>query len=609
MSRHHPRSTRDVKRDLRAIYTGSDGTMPDLSKLSYTQRSKTTSILIKLILILLGLSVVAWSGFFLFNKGLIHESETLKVQIEGPDQIKSGEPVSYTIRYENKGDVPIASLDMKLNVPTSFHVLSLAPEATGQNEWTIGSLGNGSDGAVTVNGVFLSEVPSSQRLQALFTYKPANFSSDFQKIETKIVQINESVLKLTVTGPEKALAGDNIEYTLNLQNTGQVDVFNVRVFPVLPENFTISTTEPKLAEGNEYWNLDVLKGGELKELTYAGTFTTTASGEQVIGARVGFVKEEQVLEQSNVTTKTDVLGGALSFHLIIDGSNKDQTVVAGKTLRGSIDFANSGAETAEDITFTLNISTESGSVPISFENALVSDAVRTGSTLVWTKEKTTSLAKLLSGGNGIIDFSLPIIESLDQTMADKFMIKLTAEIGRVGSITTPRTIEASPIVIRINSNAHASAEVRYFTSEGESVGTGFLPPKLGQTTHLRIYWKIENSLHALNNIEFSTTLPQDVTFDEKKGMDIGDISYNPTTRQVQWTTAKLPVDIIVAQAWFDVGFTPTQQDVGSFFKLTNPISFLAKDSVTGDELNKSIDQLTTDFENDPLAKGKGVVTE
>jgi len=609
MSKQHPRSTRDVKRDLRTIYAGSDGVMPDLSRLSYTKRSKTTSFLLKTIVVLFGLSVVAWSGFFLFNKGLIHNTETLDVTIEGPDTIKSGEPVSYTIRYENKGDVPIASLDMKLNVPTSFHVLSLAPEATEQNQWTIGSLSNGSDGAITVNGVFLSEVPSSQRLQALFTYKPANFSSDFQKIETKMVQINESVLKLTVTGPEKALAGDNITYTLNLQNTGQVDVFNVRVLPVLAENFSISKTEPALQEGKDYWNLDVLKGGELKELSYAGTYTTTASGEQSIGARAGFVKEEQVLEQTRVTTKTDVLGGALTFHLIIDGSNKDQTVVAGKTLRGSIDFANSGAETAEDIRFTLQAESAQGSVPIVFERALLSDATLTDSTLVWTKDKTTSLAKLPSGGNGIIDFSLPVMETLGKNTADSFTLKLSAQIGRVGSLTTPRTIEASPIVISINSNARASAEVRYFTKDGESVGTGFLPPKLGQSTHVRVYWTIENSLHALNNISFSTTLPQDVTFDEKKGVDIGEINYNATTRQVEWRIAKLPVDISTAQAWFDIGFTPAQQDVGSFFKLTNPISFLAKDSVTGDELNRSINQLTTDFEEDTLARGKGVVTE
>lgn len=607
MSRQRRRTTRDVKRDLRSIYTSSDGTMPDLTRLSHKHSSKLTSFLIKVIVLLFGLSLVAWSGFFLFNKGLFHTEEALVTKVEGPDTIKSGEPVSYTIRYENGGDVPIASLEMKLNLPNSFHVLSMAPEPTKEQQWTVGALGNGSDGAVTVSGVFLSEVPSSQRIQALFTYKPANFSSDFQKIETKTIQVNESVVKLTVAGPEKALAGDQITYTLNLQNSGQVDVFNLRVFPVLPPDFTISKTEPAFKDTDTFWTLDTLKAGELKELSFVGTFTTTATGEQQIGARAGFIKDEAVLEQTRELLTTDVLGGALSFHLIVDGSDKDQTVAAGKTLRGSIDFANNGVDAAEDIRFTLSVNADNGTIPIDFNKALLSDATRTGTTLVWTKDKTSALKKLDPKGSGVIDFSLPVVENLDSKNADHFTITLSAEIARVGSITTARTIEATPIIISVNSNARVESQARYFTEDGEPVGSGPLPPKVGQTTHTRVYWTLNNSLHALKDIEFSTTLPQDVTFDEKSATDIGEITYNKTTREVRWRTAKLPVDIAKAGAWFDVSFTPKASDVGSFFKLTNPISFVTKDTVTGDELNRSLEQLTTDLSLDAQAKGKGVV--
>lgn len=609
MSRNHRRSKRDVKKDLRAIYTGSDGSMPDLSKLSYKQRSKTTSFLLKIIAILFGLSLIAWSGFFLFNRGLFHSNQTLQVEIEGPTSTKSGEPVSYTIRYENAGDVPIASLEMKLNLPNSFHVLSMAPEATGQGQWTIGSLNNGSDGAIIIKGIFLSEVPSSQRIQALFTYKPANFSSDFQKIETKTIQINESVLKLTMAGPDKALAGDKIEYTMNLQNSGQVDVFNLQVFPKLPENFSLNSTEPELPTEEGYWTVDLLKAGELKEITLIGTFTTTASGEQQVGASVGFVKEELVLKQVESSTTTDVLGGALNFHLIIDGSDKDQTVTAGKTLRGSIDFSNNGAEIAEDIRFTLRVDSETGTPPIDFSKALLSDAKQTGLALEWTQDKTSSLKKLEPGASGIIDFSLPIVEVLESKHADKFIITLSADIARIGSIKNSRTIEATPITISINSNVRSHARVQYFSDDGEAVGSGPLPPKVSQATHFRILWTVENSLHTLKDIEFSTILPQDVTFDEKSGTDIGQLSYNATTRQVRWLIPKLPVDITTAEAWFSIAIVPDIQDVGTFFKLTNPISFIAKDEVTGDELNRGMDQLTTDLEEDAYAKGKGVVIE
>ncbi len=611
MSRTHKRrSVRDLTRDLRTIYAGADGSMPDLSKLSRKRRSTMTSVLLKIIVLLFGLSALAWAGFFLFNNGgLFQSNESLKVEIEGPDNIKSGEPVSYTIRYKNTGDVPIASLEMKLNTPNSFYVLTTAPEPTDPQQWTIGALKEGSDGAITLNGVFLSEVPSSQRMQVLFTYKPANFNSAFQKIETKTVQISESVLKMTVGGPQKALAGDKIAYTLNLQNTGQVDVFNVRVFPELPADFTINTTTPNLPETEGYWTLDLLKAGELKELGIAGTFTTTASGEQQIGARASFVKEELVLDQTKQTVTTDVLGGALAFRLIMDGSDKDQTVSLGKTLRGSIDFSNNGVDAAEDVRFTLRVETQQGTLPINFVSALVSNGVRTGSTIVWTGKNIDALKRLEPKASGVIDFSLPIIEAIDNKNADRFTVTLSAEIGRVGSITTARTIEATPITVLINSNVQATANARYFSTDGEAIGGGPLPPNVGQTTRLRIQWNLTNSLHALKDIVFETTLPQDVTFDEKKQTDIGELTFNTTTRQVRWVIPKLPVDIPTAEAWFDVAITPTKEDVASFFKLTNQISFVGKDTITGDELNRSLDPLSTDLESDALAKGKGVVTE
>src|SRR3989338_11388639 len=189
------RSAREIKKELRAIYTGKDGSVPDLTQLSHRRPTPFTNILVKLILILLGLSVIAWSGFFLFTKGLSKEKETLGVSIETPETIRSGEETTITVRYENTGRVPIAALELKLNLPATFHLTSSLPPATSGTQWTIGSLTPRSDGAITLSRIFLSEVPSAQRIQALFTYKPANFNSDFQKIENKTIQLNTSILQ------------------------------------------------------------------------------------------------------------------------------------------------------------------------------------------------------------------------------------------------------------------------------------------------------------------------------------------------------------------------------------------------------------------------------
>ena len=76
------RSAREIRRQLRSIYEGSDGRVPDLSKLERGNRSKLTRFLIKAIGIMAVLSLIAWVGFFVFTKGLFQEGETLSLTTE-----------------------------------------------------------------------------------------------------------------------------------------------------------------------------------------------------------------------------------------------------------------------------------------------------------------------------------------------------------------------------------------------------------------------------------------------------------------------------------------------------------------------------------------------
>ena len=596
------RSAREIRRQLRSIYEGDDGKVPDLSKLQRGERSRLTRFLLKTIGLLAVLSLIAWIGFFVFTKGLFQESETLRLTTEGPEQIKSGEEVSYTFRYENTGDVPIASLVMKLTTPETFHVYSSVPEPGGTLEWTIGSLSAGSDGAITVTGVFLAEVPSSQRLQALFTYKPANFSSDFQDILTQKIDIEDSVVALSFTGPEKALAGDTSEYVVNIQNTGSDPVYNLRIIPTFPTDFTTANAEPAMAEGQTYWVIEALEPGELAAITIEGAFTSTASGEQTFAVAAGFVDQDLVYLQNIQELVTDVLGGSVSFSVIVNGSNQSQTADLGDTLRVSLDYANQSEETARDMSFAMTLSSDAGTVPVDWSKANLGGGVRVGNEVSWE-----SLAELAPESSSVIDLSLPIYTVLDPGEADSFTIAVVLTLNKVGTITSTRTLEATPIVITLNSDVSVNAQARYYSDSGTAIGSGPIPPQVGQTTSYRVYWNVSNSLHTIENVRMSATLPQDVAWLESTDTDIGTVSYNATTRQITWTIPKLLAELAHAGAWFEIAISPDSDDVGRFMKLTSTTSFEARDSTTNESLSQSIGEITTELPDDEFALGKGVV--
>jgi len=563
---------------------------------------------VKVILALLVISGLAWSGFFLFTQGLFQDEEALVVEIEGPEEVRSGEEVSYTIRYENRGSVPIASLIAKLNLPSTFHVYETIPEADSTDEWNIGSLSAGSDSAITITGVFLAEVESSQRIQILFTYKPANFSSDFQEIVTHKVDVTDSVVDLTLSGPEKALAGDETEYIINIQNSNTDPVYNLRVIPLLPTDFTITETDPTIQEGESAWMIDVLSPGELKALTFRGSFTSSASGDQTVGASVGFVSEDLTLAQATEELITDVLGGTIGFSMVINGSEKDQNAAAGETLRLSINFQNNGEEIIEDMGFELTLSSASG-IPIDWESANLGGGTRSGNTLTFSGATHDALETLEPGQEEIIDLSLPILEELSEAYADNFTIGLKALLTNIGGVASTREIESTPITISISSTAVVSAHARYYTNEGTPVGSGPLPLEVGETTSFRVYWNITNGLHDLDNVKFTTTLPQDVAWLDETDVAVGALEFNETARQLTWTIPRLPTSIPSAGAWFSVAVNPSEDDVGRFMKLTNTTSFTGTDSETGEQLTKTIEQVTTSLSLDELAAGEGIVIE
>ncbi|NQV90397.1 hypothetical protein HQ487_03240 [Candidatus Uhrbacteria bacterium] len=599
---HKRRSSREIRKQLRSIYEGIDGKVPDLTKLDRGGRSKLTRTLLKLIGLLALLSGLAWIGFFLFTQGIFQTGETMKLEIEGPDEVKSGEEVSYTLRYENTGDVPVASLVAKLNIPSTFHVYTTVPEPNESLEWTIGSLSAGSDGSITITGVFLAEVPSSQRLQALFTYKPANFSSDFQDIITQKVDVTDSVLAFTFTGPEKALAGDVSEYIVNVQNTGSDPVYNLRITSSFPDDFTVNSAEPALIEGETYWLIDALNPGELKAITANGSFTSTASGEQTLSVAVGFVENDIVYLQQSEEIKTDVLGGSISFSVIVNGSDESQTADLGETLRVSLDYANNSKEVAQDMSFSLALTSTDGTIPIDWSKANLAGGTRTGTEISWE-----GLPALDPEASNVIDLSLPVFAQLDSTEADAFTLSVILTLNKIGSITSTRTLEATPIEITLNSDVGISAEARYFSESGTAIGSGPLPPEVGQSTNYRVYWNLTNSLHTLENVRLSTTLPQDITWVENTDTDIGTITFNSTTRIMTWTIPKLLAELGHAGAWFEVSVNPVEGDIGRFIKLTNTTSFEAKDTVTGESLSKSLSELTSELPEDAFAKGQGVV--
>jgi len=248
-------------------------------------------------------------------------------------------------------------------------------------------------------------------------------------------------------------------------------------------------------------------------------------------------------------------------------------------------------------------------LPINWNKADLADGKRSGNTITWDKQTTGLLKNIKPEDTGAIDLSLPIVSNPNGSMADTIFVKLITSMDRLGDNTDPKSVESNPVKLTFDSNTSFSAEARYFLEDGQPVGSGPLPPSVGQSTTYRVFFHISNSLHELKNVEVTTSLPSSVTWVDKKQAAIGNVSFNATTRTVKWKADKIPSSISEADAWFDVSIKPTSSDVGKFVKLTGTSAFTATDSKTNSTISQSVESFTTDLTNDDGAKGKGTVTK
>jgi hypothetical protein len=231
-----------------------------------------------------------------------------------------------------------------------------------------------------------------------------------------------------------------------------------------------------------------------------------------------------------------------------------------------------------------------------------------GNVLSWNKEAVNTLSRLSPSQDGMMEFSIPIASSTaSSTSRMGFQVTAEATMGSVGGVVVKRTVRTRPMVIQIHSDAAVSSEARYFTEEGAPIGSGPLPPVSGATTTYRIFWDLSKTFHELNGVQVHATLPKNVTWAGSASTTAGDVTYDASSRTITWSVNRLPQDVNVISAVFDMMLLPSELDVGRFADLLSETRLDATDADIQKPIIQVTSRLTTDLQNDDGAKSKGVV--
>ncbi|MCX6784501.1 MAG: hypothetical protein NTV81_01005 [Candidatus Komeilibacteria bacterium] len=560
----------------------------------YPRRKKSGGWLLFLVLLLLLISGATLGGWLLFGKPTA--SSGVKVTLTMPPTLTSGQLVKLMVDYVNQDHVGANNLELVLTYPEGFYFASasLPPQAKSQNIWELPALDPGQSGKLEISGQIVGKVGDAKKWQSRLSYQPANINSPFVSEAGIESVITAAIIEGTVVAPSQILSNQPITLTLNARNATANSLKKLKVFWELPPTWKVIGTFPSSTLPSR-WLVEELPAQQEQQFKVsidkvpAGSYYWRATvsqladnqTEQILYQNRGSV--EAAANQVNVGVRLIQPQGAVNWgdQLVLEVALKNPT-------------QSSLSSVITNLTFNGQLIDWSKWTPV--EGVSVKDGVVSwaASDLPAEQDRTQVISLPLVAKPTDIDLLDP--EELILNILAKTSYQLDSQSIIITSV---------PLSVSVVGGLNLFAQVRYF-ADGQTVGAGALPPKVGTSTQYRIYWKVLGG-DGLNKASVKTVLPPYVNFEKMVSENRpGSLTFVSSSRQVIWNLGQLaPKDFVGAS--FLVSVVPQANQVNQLLILSQNALLSGQALGTNKPTTVEAPLLTSELVGDKQAAGKGKV--
>lgn len=550
----------------------------------------------------LGLIVANIFIFLAFTKWTV--SLQVRLAVEVPTEIRSGEPVDVVVRYANtarQGLVDDAVLSVTL--PQSF-VLQTSSDArfdsqTGQ--LVIGALPAGSGGELHLSGEVWQSVGTPLPLTVDLRYRqyaPVDNRLSWRddKAVTKTGTVIGSAVRCAVNRQAVVAVGSPSPYSVTCTNG------SARTFSDLSVHFTTADGQAVVAGPgvvDQRWAIGALAPGT--SATMSGTLTWQAApADAELTAELTGTVGDRALVLERLPTAFHVLVPHVSW-AVVTNDQGTYAPVLGETLTYQLTLTNDESFALEQPVVAIRFDDERyrlDSLTASFPHTLAGRLVT-----------FDALDTLGPGESATIAFTVGLGTELGSAPYHlRFVPQVTYQAtvdGQSATVTAVASALEQPLSARVT----VSTLVRYYTPEGEQLGIGPIPPVVGIPTKYRAIWRVETLPNAIRDVTVTATLPDNVRWTGEESVSAGAaLEFHPKTRTLTWRIPRVDVGASVpATAAFALEITPLVSQIGRVVPLVNTTTATATDAVTSREVSAVASPVSTDLRGDPLIQGRSAV--
>lgn len=279
------------------------------------------------------------------------------------EAVIAGEVLTYTINVNNYGLSDAQNVVVTENLPAQLDLISATPSVGNWNspEWNIGSLANGASATMEIQTRVRANVLQGSTISntVLLTSStpdsiPTNNSSTINNSVNALA--NLSVVK--TANLSEVIAGENIIYTIVVNNQGPSDAQNVVLTDNLPTGLTFIEASPSVGSfAAQQWSVGSLSAGASETLTLTALVNSNIpTGSQIINTAIVSSSTSDPDTDNNTSTSTSNI--TASTDLSITKTAMPSPFIAGESITYTITVSNNGPSNAQNVSVTDNLPAE-----------------------------------------------------------------------------------------------------------------------------------------------------------------------------------------------------------------------------------------------------------
>lgn len=526
---------------------------------------------------------VVFAAYLFFSGANTVSTRNVGIAIDGPVELRAGDPLALTIAITNKNAVPMELADLVVEFPPGTRSATDISIELPRIRESLGSIAPGQSITRTVRAVVFGSANTSARVGVTVEYRVPSSNAIFFGDAEYVVPVTQSPVGIAVDGLTELISGQ--EAVVGVQVTSNVDevLKTMLLEATYPPGFSFVSSVPAPYVGEHIWRLGDIESGGTREVNIRGRFSGEDGDERVILFEVGS-EVAQAPGEIAAPLATGDFGVFLAkpfvaASLALGGSiTSEYTASRGEVVRGDIRYTNNLTTEVQDVEV---VATLAGPIldraSVRAERGFYNSNTNT---ITWSRETLPELSALTPGASGVLTFSFGALEQgiFRNPTID---VDVTVRARRLSEENVPE---------RIESTSSGSVLIGTDLALARSVGvsSGSPAPRAGAETAYLVSWIASNSVNAVAGASASAVLPSYVTWG---GSPDASVSFNPVGGIVTWTIGDL-AEGTTKQTHFTVTFTPSLSQVGSIPVLVSDQRIYGFDRFTREDIERIAPALT-----------------